>query len=289
MIVRRTVAAFALFWCASVFAAVPGRRLIIPVAGRVTAAGGIEYKTTLYITNPSSRTARVSIAFLAAGQPNPNPVGSTLTLASHATAVLHNVTEELLQRPGLGALLIRSDRRVIAESRIAWTPAGAGEEASQGASFSGIPIARAISRGGSAVLHGAGSGPDPAFRYNIHLVEANGTPASVLIAVETLDGRQVGQKKILLRQYESVIIPLTTIASKPPPDARVRVRMIRGGGKVVAAGSQISNVSLATTGHDMTIEQGLQLPIPRLELFVYAAVALALIASAALAARRSRG
>lgn len=289
MILRGILAAFALACCGSAFAALPGRRLIAPVAGRVTGAGGQEYRTTLYITNLGSRDAEVRISFLVGGQSNPAPATSIKRIPAGSTEVIHDVTEQLFHRRNvLGALLIASNRLISAECRVAWTPADAGEGASHGASFSAVPVRAAIGLGSAGTLHGAGSGPHSDFRYNIHLVEANGTSSAVVISVEALDGREIGKTTRLLRPWEPMTIPLTDITPKPPADARVRVRLVRGGGKVVAAGSQIANISQTATGHDMTLERGWRLSIPRFELAVYLSVALALIVSGVAGVIRSR-
>lgn len=265
------------------FAAFPGQRLILPVAGRVSAAGGREYKTTIWITNTTARPARASLSFAEGGKANPELVPAAVDLKPHQTVRIDNVTESLLKQPGkLGAVFIESDEPVVCSARVFAESGGA----STGAGFAAVPIELAVGAGESTVLQGAGTGAGE-FRYNIHLAETNRSSVQIAIAIHDAEGRMIGWKEMLLRDREAAIVPASSIAASIPDEASVTIRVVKGTGKIVAAGSQIA-ASGDPTSFEMSFARREGSSIPRGELTAYIAVALAvgLAAAAALLRRR---
>ena len=259
------------------FASFPAKRLFIPAAGRVSTSIG-EVTTNLWITNTSSKSATARIALLESGKSTPKPQFEQVTIAPHTTAHFDNVTETLLRRPGvLGALLIESDQPVVATAQIA--------SGGRGGSLAGIPIELAVGRGDSAVLHGADA-RDGRFRYNIHLVETNRSGTVVELTVRDDQGREAGRKEILLRELEAATLPITDVAANVPTRATVELRIARGAGRVIAAGSQIAVDTGDTTTFEMTFPRRQRTEVPRREAAAWIAAAVVLALSALVRFRR---
>ena len=258
------------------FASFPAKRLFVPAAGRVSTGGG-EYTTDLWITNTSSSKATVKLALLEAGKATLEPQFTNVTIDANATTQIDNVTEALLKRPGvLGALLLESDEPIVASARLA---AGG-----RGTSLTAIPIELAVGRDETTTLHGAGSGGGR-FRYNIHLVETSRSGIAATLAVRDDAGRIAGRKEILLRELESLTVPITDLTKNVPDRATVEIRVVRGAGRIIAAGSQISSEQ-DPSAFEMTFPRRQRTNVPLTETLVWIAAALALIISAVLSWKR---
>ena len=86
-----------------------GTDLILPASGRVLGAGGSEFLTTGWVTNPGDDVIDVQFQFLEAGQANHNPLTVTDTLSPGETKTYENLAETLFGRIGvLGAVRVRS-------------------------------------------------------------------------------------------------------------------------------------------------------------------------------------
>lgn len=275
---KRCVAILILLVAANAHAVYSSRRVVLPIAGRVSASGGREYATTLWITNRNATAVRARISFLPAGQANPEPQPVSVDVASQQTLRLENVTEALLRQPGkLGALLVEADAPLACTARLATNTGGAG--------FAAIPIELAIPRGGSTQLQGAGAGPHGEFRYNIHLVETNRSAIEVVVSLIDANGRDVGHQSVLLREHEALTMPVSKLSAAPPPEATVLLRVTKGSGKLVAGGSQLDVASGDPTAFEMVTGDAPRDPMPRAQLAAYLAAAVA-IALAALARLR---
>ncbi len=91
----------------SVFAGFTATDLIVPAAGRVEGAGGSQFYTTLYISNPGEQAADVVIQLLLAGQSNAAPARFNDTIPAGATKVYENPVERLFaMKSALGALRV---------------------------------------------------------------------------------------------------------------------------------------------------------------------------------------
>jgi len=98
----------------SVSAAFTGTDLIVPATGRAPGAGGSQFYTTFWITNPGDSTADVIIQFLLAGQSNTAPASFNDTIAPGATKVYENVAESLFNiRNGLGAARVVGSQKLL--------------------------------------------------------------------------------------------------------------------------------------------------------------------------------
>lgn len=259
--------------------------MFIPVAGSVTAAGGLRYTTTLWITNPSARGVRVRISFLEAGRPNTSPLSAVTLVAANATQELQDVTARLLRAEGkLGALMIESEDDVFCSARLAATSPGNGPANSVGTALRALSSEVAIGRGEETFLAGAGSGGG-AYRYNIHLVETSRSAVYATIHVHDGHGAVLGEKRVLLRGLEAMTIPISAIAPHVPPVASVRIFIPKGPGKLIAAGSLVTNGSNDATSFEMSSRR-VEPRLPARDVQVYVWAAIALIVSALIAARR---
>jgi hypothetical protein len=270
---KRVIALALLFVATAANAAYSSRRVVMPIVGRVTGTGGLEYRTTLWITNRADKPLRARVSFLPRGQANPEPAFRDVDVAADRTVQLDNVTETLLHAPGkLGALLIEADGPIACSARVA--------AAAQGGGFTAIPIELAIPRGGSTLLQGAGSGVNGEFRYNVHLVETNRSAIEAVVSLVDANGRELGSKPVILRELEALTIPVAQLAASVPPEATVRIRVTRGSGKLVAAGSRIVVASLDPTSFEMVTGEPPRAAMPIGELVAWIAAALALAVAA---------
>ena len=96
------------------FAGFSGTELILPAVGRVAGAGGSQFYTTVWITNPGSTAVDFEIDYLLAGQANLNPARVTQSISPQETKTYENIAETLFGIKGLlGAARIRSSADLI--------------------------------------------------------------------------------------------------------------------------------------------------------------------------------
>jgi hypothetical protein len=270
---KRAIAFLLMFAASSASAAYSSRRVVLPIVGRITGTGGLEYTTTVWLTNRTDKPLRARLSFLPRGQANPEPAVTNVDLGAAQTIELENVTETLLHQPGkLGALLIEADGAIAATARVA--------TATQGGGFTAVPIELAIPRGGSTLLQGAGSGHHGEFRYNIHLVETNRSAVEVALTLVDANGHEAGSQTVILRELEAMTIPVSRLAGTIPPEATVKIRVTKGSGKLVAGGSRIAITSLDPTSFEMLTGEPPRPSMATGELVAWIAAALALAAAA---------
>jgi len=129
----------------SVSAAFTGTDLIVPATGRAPGAGGSQFYTTFWITNPGDSTADVIIQFLLAGQSNTAPASFNDTIAPGATKVYENVAESLFNiRNGLGAARVVGSQKLLVSARVFNQTPGTPANATQGLVFSCAVRARIV-------------------------------------------------------------------------------------------------------------------------------------------------
>ncbi|HEX7151067.1 MAG TPA: hypothetical protein VF618_06230 [Thermoanaerobaculia bacterium] len=242
------------------FATYTARDLYVPVAGRITAADGREFLTTVSLTNPAIEATGVTISFLKAGQPNPAPRQQKLRLDGNESR------EIALEEQFLGALRIEADRDVLAEARVYSRANGAG--------FNAIPAAFAIGTGESAIVQGAA-----AERYRIYAVETVGHPLYVTATLLDEDGRGVAQKRIFLGPREQRTFELAELFPQKRGSA-IRLTGFNGSGKIIATGAQVATESRDTTPFEMSFPTAPRHRVKKTEAAAYAAVALAIVIAA---------
>ena len=239
--------ALAVAWSGLAFAAFPGTEVYVASFGKGEGVAGSQWNSTLWIQNPSDGWADVQIAFLKRDQPNPTPLTYSDSIPPGETRRYDNATELMFGITGFGALRIKSSQRVIVNSRVFATPAGAYAGDSIGQSFPGIPKELAIGAGESTSLMGVYQTTpleNSEFRYNVGFVECTGNSATVRIAVLDDFGQAVRTVDYPVRGYEARQTKIVDIM----PDISgtnfgVRVQVISGAGKVIVFGSGIANRS----------------------------------------------
>lgn len=251
-----------LLLCAAVFltpfsalAGFAGNDLFLPAAGRVAGAGGSQFYTTVWMTNPGEDTVDVQLTFLPSGRGT--PLTLTRQILAGETKEFENISEALFHTPGiLGGIRFRSSGEIIVSSRIFNQSDGATVADSQGAVFNAVPASFAIGRDEIATLQGVAQNLD--FRYNYIMLEITGTP--VVVQMELLDsnGEVTGTKQYWLAGYEQLLVNVSDLSGNSSfSNARIAATVTSGEGRVVVAGSLVSNTSQDTTGFEMSYKSHL--------------------------------
>lgn len=240
-----------------VFAAFAATDVILPAAGRVSGAGGSEFYTTVWVSNPGDTAVDIQMQFLAAGMPNLSPATVIDTLAPGQSRTYENIGETLFNLPGiLGAIRFRSSEPVLVAARIYNQSPGATLSDTQGAGFAGVPASFAIGNDEQAMLQGVNQNSD--FRYNLFLVEASGSLLTARIELLDGPGGVVATREIMLRGYEQLLVNISEIApSGMISGGQVRARVVGGDGRLIIAGSLVARESQDATGFEMSFRESL--------------------------------
>lgn len=229
-----------------------GRDLFLPVGGRASGPGGVEYATSLWITNVSAETAHVRLEFLRGGEtnPSPTPYAEVTEIKAGETQFLDRVGEVVLRAPGIGAIRIRSDVDLIATARVYSWRGEQGMAATQGVSYAAIPAHFAIGRGERSILQGVRQNAE--FRYNIALVETVGHPVTLRLELRDLSGASLGIRELVLSSHEQRSFSIAALFPAVVVDGAVaEVAVLSGAGRVLFVGSQIAEQSNDATAFEM--------------------------------------
>jgi hypothetical protein len=230
-----------------------GDELILPAAGRVIGAGGEEFITTVWVSNPTPAPVHFQMQFLAAGQANPSPASVTDTLAAGETKTYEDIVETVFGLPGgLGAIRFLGSDQLQVSARIHH---GEPLALSQGVFISGVRADLAIGENDIATLQGVSSNAD--FRYNIFAVEASGLPATLVLQALDASGAEVGRGSYPLRPFEQILIGIGHLApGQVITGGLVRATVI-GSGKAILAGSMVANGNGNSTAFEMSFRPAL--------------------------------
>jgi hypothetical protein len=209
----------------------PGTDLVVPAAARTG-----QWITDLYLLNPGTQPAQVSVHWLVRGQANPEPASFSLELAAEETAVLSDVIRESFQLGrGAGAFRIVASQPVVANCRIF---AGDGE-ATYGQGFAGVPTASATRAG--TTTHAVGMSSGEAHRTNVYaLAGADGA----VLQLELLDpsGSTMATAELSLDAWEPYLEPVTDVFEVAGfADGTLLVRV--SSGTAVVGASRADNLS----------------------------------------------
>ncbi|HEV7765223.1 MAG TPA: hypothetical protein VGQ76_09495 [Thermoanaerobaculia bacterium] len=250
--------ALSLILTASSYANFAGTDLILPAAGRVLGAGGTEFLTTGWVTNPNEHPVDVQFQFLQAGQGNLDPITVTDRLLAGETKTYENLAETLFQRSGVvGAVRIRASDRVLVSARVySQVPGDTVLADSIGVSFAGVPSSFAIGKGEEGTLQGVNQNGD--FRYNFILVEASGAEARVRVRLRDAAGAEIAAKIYALPAYGQLLVSVTDLApAATVVGGRIDASVVSDAGRVIFAGSLVTNGSQDSTGFEMSFRDGL--------------------------------
>jgi hypothetical protein len=256
------------------------RELVIPIVGRIVDPAHA-FKTTLWITNVTEKTAHVTLEFLGTGASNANVRPSAvITLAPSATHSIDALGADIIPSTnGTGGLRIRSDEPVVATARIA---AGMpNDPPTSSATFTGIPAALAIRSGETTLLHGASFQRPMTQHDKLYIVETNNDALQCSVSVVSDDGGTLAQNALLLHPFEHQSIDLqswfpTVIA----PHATLRVRAMNGGGGAIIGMASTNERTRDIAAMEMTIEPPRKRGLPRGEVIAYTLAAIAIAVAA---------
>ncbi len=234
----------------SVWAGFSGTDLFIPAVGSGPGRQNSQWFTSVWIQNPGSSSANVTLTFLAEGTENQSAPSSQLTVGPGEVVKIPDLMAGLFAMSDkMGALRISSNQRVLVASRIFSLPPGGGDESSTGQFFGAIPSSFAIGPGQSTtVLGGEQSTPldTGRFRFNFGFVETTGHAAVVRVtAYNGFDPTStLGSKDYSLGPYGAIQQNLSDVVSNPAGDnIFLKIEVLSGPGQILAFGSQVANFS----------------------------------------------
>ena len=246
--IRSILAVSLLLVCLPAGATFTGTDLILPAVGHASGAGGSEFSSSVWITNPSDATADVTIQLLGTSAPVFND-----HIAAGGTKVYENVAETLfgLQSVVAGAR-VRSSQKVLVSARVYNRTSG--EADTQGLVFSGVPAGFGLAKGESSVLQGIRQTSD--YRYNVFLVETTGKPVTFELSVVDVGGAVLALKTITLQPFEQQLLSIGTLLPKVTiANATIKLRATDGDGRMVAAGSLVANGSQDASSFEMAFSE----------------------------------
>lgn len=178
-------------------------QILIPAAISADGANGTMFRSDIRITNQSDRSQRVQLDWLPQdGAPNPAVV-TIVDLLPHETLASDDFVQEVMNRGGLGAILVRGidaagaldpDARLHATSRV-WTPQP-GSEGTSSQSFSPVPLRDVV----SDKLFIVGHRRNAQYRTNVGIVNLDGGAHTFLVTVS-------GETPTLLPEEYRVTVP----------------------------------------------------------------------------------
>ena len=241
------------------WAGVPGTDIFVPSLARTTGAHGSMWYATVWIHNPGTETAHVTVSFLVRDQSNPSPVRQTVTVDPGETLKLEDVYEDLFGlSSAIGALRFQSDRKVVVSAR-SYNLTTAGLADSQGQFVAGMPSEIAIGSGKKTSIPGITNPADGSFRSNFAMVETAGGNATVEVTLYDRDGAELTSKTYTLAPYEPVQVSIHAFDSGAMVDGgRLDVEVLSGSGKVLTFASMVGNGTVSQDPSTLEMEYELQ-------------------------------
>lgn len=219
----------------------------LPSVGRGEGAESSQWYTTMWIYNPQVSPVNVQIFFLPRNQANPNPVFYNDTIPPGDVRKIDNAVFTLFGVEGFGALRVMADQRVVVNARIFSQPPE-GEAYSVGQFMAAAPASFAIGLGGQTELLGISqSTPSSSstYRYNYGFVETTGQPATLMVRAFDGNGTQLAADSLSLDGFEARQYNLRErlLGSPDVNNARIKVEVTGGSGRIIAFGSGLANSS----------------------------------------------
>jgi hypothetical protein len=243
---RRTlaVAVLILLATAGAHALTPGTDVLVPAAGR-----GEPWSTDLYIMNPGTATASITVQWLVRDQANPNPLALNYTAAAGETLVLTDVIfEEFGIDTQNGAFRVVADQPLIVNSRIFSFADGR----TFGQGFEGVPVGLATAAGETTDV--VGLSQNSRFRTNIYGC-AGPEGAKLEFALIAPDGtllatgsRNLGAWAPFLRRTDQLL------GSGPFDEGALRVTVTEG--SAVVGASKVDELSTDPTTLESSVRAG---------------------------------
>jgi len=227
---------------AAAHAGLLGTDLFLPSVGRGPGAAGSVWNTTVWVHNPGSAPALVTVSFLERDQANTAPDQQSLPVDPGETLKVGDALYDLFGiEQGVGSLRFQSSERVVVSSRIYNLP-GSDIAESQGQFFAGMPAELALGADEATDIPGITHPADGSFRCNFGLVETAGS--AVLARVTLLDGLgvELASASYALDPFEPMQKPVTDLAAGVTVDGgRLHVEVLSGSGRVLSYASMVGN------------------------------------------------
>jgi hypothetical protein len=255
--------------------------LYLVAAGQLRSASGRDFRTTVWITNLSSRPAAVQATFLERHPLKSPPSPVTISVGPAQTKEITDLPVQL-KRPGVvGAIRFQSEEPIAVAARIFSGPPTLGE--TTGAALRAVTYDAGLEKGDEAFIPGVIYDRDGNFRQTTYLVETGGRPAGIFVRLREASGRELAHDSFLLEAYEQRALPIAELARGAfVHSGSISVRVTGGGGRVYAVGLQIPTRSGDGYFVDMTVLRSSTRPaLSAAEIVVYSFAALAVIAAVA--------
>ncbi len=222
----------------------PGTDVFVPAAGHSPGSGTSLWITDLFVYNPGSVTATVTVAWLPRSSDNSSPATANFNLAPGATLVLDDVVLDTFGVDGtFGALRVTSASEVVVSSRV-YNDQGAAGTLGQG--FEGVPVTAALSAGDTTEMVGLSEGTG--FRSNFGAVETAGTGSTVRFTLLDTAGATVATRDYPLQPYEPILPGIGQLGGGDFADGTLRAEVVTG--QAIVFASKVDN----TSGDATTLE-----------------------------------
>ena len=268
------IALLMLFCSLSAFAGEMGRDLYLPVVGRAAGSGGREYRTQLWLMNPTDHRVDVAITFLRhASKDQPQSISIRLPPASSVT---QDLDERLLGAGNaVGALRVRAKHEIAASARIYSVVAGEPVSRSVGASMDAVAPNHAIAVGQKTLL-----AADPGARYKLYGVETSGSPIQISVRLLDEHAQQLASRRLYLEPRASHVWDLSAMMPQGKDATWVEVSGVNGSGRCLVAGESIYDGSRDKVFFTMSTVTTPRFRLSAGEIAVILAASLALIVAA---------
>jgi hypothetical protein len=256
--------------------------LYLVAAGQLRSASGRDFRTTVWITNLSSRPAAVQATFLERHPLKSPPSPVTISVGPAETKEITDLPVQLKRQGVVGAIRFQSEEPIAVAARIFSGPPTLGE--TTGAALRAVTYDAGLEKGDEAFIPGVIYDRDRNFRQTTYLVETGGRPAGIFVRLREASGRELAHDSFLLEPYEQRSLPIAELARGAfVHSGSISVRVTGGGGRVYAVGLQIPTRSGDGYFVDMTVLRSTRQPaLSAAEIVVYSFAALAVIAAVAL-------
>jgi len=237
------------------WAGVPGTDLWVPSLARTHGAHLSQWYATVWIHNPGTQTAQVTISYLVRDQSNPMPTAQMVTVDPGETLKLGDVFLDVFGlNEAKGALRFQSTQKVVVSAR-SYNQTAAGIADSQGQFLAGMPAELALGAGDKTSIPAITQPADGTFRYNYALVETAGGTPQVEVSVYDSDGVLLASKIYTLSPYEPIQFNLNDLGSGIYVDGgRMDVEVLSGLGRVLTFGSMVGNGTVSQDPSTLEME-----------------------------------
>jgi hypothetical protein len=213
----------------------PGTEIFVPAAARAT-----PWVTDMYIFNPGSAAANVSIYWLPRDTDNSSATPVNFTIQPGSTLALPDLISGTFGLDsGAGAFRITSDADVAVNCRIYSTDGSS----TFGQGFEGVPASAALSAGSKAasMTDIMGLAQNSAFRSNFFAVNTGSTTATVVFHLMDPSGNELASRSYNLPPYAAFYRNVTDLGGPSFDNGTLHVEVTAGSAIVV--GSKVDNAS----------------------------------------------